>query len=677
MSTGDAEVRVHLAIPATDGWDPLAPTDDDANVFAAAQKREIRNILKSYTGYYDLFSEMIQNALDAVEKRSAEGDANYAPFILLQIDLPGNSVSITDNGCSMSLTQLKKFLKPSISFKDGPETRGSKGVGATYLAFGFNQLEVATKPDASTVYAGVLKNGRTWLDDTKGIITKPNVESVKNWSDALAKLDRGTSIRLKLVGDNIRPKNLQYFIAKNAEQWSCLLRAHTPLGGVYLCGDKPPKINIEIEVIDDKCEMSKLQLGAPRYLYPHEVLGKTADLREFLKDQAARVEKQQDVSKVPPKFSNVNGIWGEWSGDEILAGDSPMRPVLDDTERELMTALQPQIYVFMCYSTDLWDDYNDNTLKLRKGSRILRGGLQQATKHMPQGNPIPIPLTNNIGFQQITHIVVHFNAEPDLGRKGFQPEHTAVAERLSTAAVAAFRRYFDRLLRKNTGAPALLQQMKLSQWIDEQRQHEKAFPLVIAGKGLFAPQYELPIRSIPIVEQDVVALFNQMLSSGIVRGIQLLSSSQFNQYDGLFRFRMEPPFDLFIRTIDNPLGVDSQNFAGLDSTIESPVGVLEYKYNLDALIEEIDNGTKNADEVKLAVCWTLGTKWKSHFTVLSYLDNDNLHHREFHGVTHHFSHAVSGLSAFSVIVLEDLVGYLTGQEQESNRQKELYAASEG
>ena len=80
---------------------------------------------------------------------------------------------------------------------------------------------------------------------------------------------------------------------------------------------------------------------------------------------------------------------------------------------------------------------------------------------MPQGNPIPIPLTNNIGFQQITHVIVHFqNAEPDLGRKGFQPEHTGVAETLSRAAVTAFRKFFERLLRKNTGAPALMQQMK-------------------------------------------------------------------------------------------------------------------------------------------------------------------------------------------------------------------------
>jgi hypothetical protein len=52
-------------------WDPLAPLETekpDPGIVFAAQRREIRNILKSYTGYYDVFAEMLQNALDAVEK---------------------------------------------------------------------------------------------------------------------------------------------------------------------------------------------------------------------------------------------------------------------------------------------------------------------------------------------------------------------------------------------------------------------------------------------------------------------------------------------------------------------------------------------------------------------------------------------------------------------------------
>ncbi len=655
-----------------DPWDPLVQTDDPG-VLVAAQKREITNILKSYTGYYDLFAELLQNALDAVERRTHDEGPAYVPQIWITIDLRDGLVSVTDNGCGMNLAQFKQFLKPNLSFKAGI-TRGSKGVGATYLGYGFNHLEVATRQGPDTMYSGIFLNGRDWLEDTAGVVNRPKVEKGGVSHQPFFVVDKGASMTLKLVGNNIRPRDLQYFGATTAEQWMCILRVHTPVGGIYLCGDNAQTIRISLEVIDQTGAKTQAALRQPCYLYPHEVLGKTADLREFLKDQEVRAAKRQDLSKVPPRFTGLNGLWGEWTGEDVLKDRSPIKSSLNAQEEAMIGDLGLKIYVFMGFSTDLWDHYSDEMLKLRKGSRILRGGLQQATKHMPQGNPITIPLTNNIGFQNITQVIVHFeNAEPDLGRKGFQPEHTILAEKLSVSAVTAFRKYHGRLLRRNTGAPALLQQMKLTQWIDDQREHEKRFPLAIRGAGLFMPTEELPIRSLPIVEQDVVALFNQMLSSGLIRGVQLLSSSQFNQYDGLYRIRMEPPFEKYIHSEENPLGVTREVFAGIAEPIESPVQVLEYKHSLDALIEEFNNGTKSPNDVGLAVVWKMGDKWKGYFDVVSYLDDRNLHHRQFHGFTHTFVHAVSGAPAFQVIVLEELISYLQNPQKESEHQKETYS----
>jgi hypothetical protein len=218
-----------------------------------------------------------------------------------------------------------------------------------------------------------------------------------------------------------------------------------------------------------------------------------------------------------------------------------------------------------------------------------------------------------------------------------------------------------------------MQAMKLEQWIEEQKEHEKSHPLTIRGAGLFAPEEELPIRSLPVVEQDVVALFNQMLSAGLIRGIQLLSSSQYKQYDGLYRIRMDPSFAKFIRSSDNPLGIEAEHFSGIDEAILSPVRVLEYKYSLDALIEELDTGYKNATEIGLAICWELGDKWQSSFDIISYLDDENVHHREFHGITHNLTHGVSGLPAFQLIVLKDLLSYILDPGSESERQKKLYS----
>jgi len=414
-----------------EAWDPLAE-ESDPGMLVAAQRREIRNILKSYTGYYDMFAELIQNALDAVENRFGEGDLNYRPGIWLRINIIEGEVSVTDNGCGMDEHQFRQFLRPNYSFKYGSVNRGSKGVGATYLAYGFNHLEVATK-HGGKVRSGIIKRGREWVEDRIESIQRPKVESTTASHLIFREIDRGTSMVVRLSGQSIRPRDLSWIGATNAQQWLAILRTTTPLGGVYLCGAKPTPVEIKLEVIDTNGEVTTDQISAPRYLYPNEAVSRTADIREYLASQRARMTRGLDVTKIPPKFMKLYGIWGEWSGEEILtqSEDTPIRARLEDGERALVTELGLTLRIFLAFSTDLWDEYNDNILGLRKGHRILRGGLQLCTRHMPQGLPLTIPMTNNIGFQNLAHVLVHFeNAEPDLGRKGFQPDVVGVAEQI-------------------------------------------------------------------------------------------------------------------------------------------------------------------------------------------------------------------------------------------------------
>lgn len=651
-----------------DAWDPLS-SESDPGLIVAAQRREIRNILKSYTGYYDLFSELIQNALDAVERRLSEKADHYKPHIWVRIDLVKFEVTVTDNGCGMSEPEFRQFLRPNFSFKHADNTRGSKGVGATYLAYGFNHVEVATRSDGKT-FSGVMRRGREWVEDRTDSVPRPKVEYTAPTHAAFDQIDRGASMKVKLVGAGIRPRDLTWIGAQTADQWLSVLRTFTPLGGVYLCDETPTPVGTTIEVVSSTGNITIAELEAPRYLYPAEVINRVADIRDFLSDRRARVEKGLDVSKIPPKFRSLNGIWGEWTGEAILnsKSDSPIKARLDPNEVKLVNELDLKLQIFLAFSTDLWDAYNDNTVGLRKGHRLLRGGLQLCTRHMPQGLPLTIPMTNNIGFQNLAHILVHFeNAEPDLGRKGFQPEVVRVAEKLSVSAVTAMRRYYP-LLRKPGGAKAYEEELQLDNWKQSQLTHELEFPLVITGAGLFMPAEELPIRSEPVVEQDVVALFNQMLSSGIVRGIQLISSSQYKQYDGLYRIKMMKPFQKFILSSKNPLGIDEEHFIDKES-LETVVKVLEYKYTIDGFIEELQAEVKAVEDVDLVIAWELGDKWRQMFEVTSYLDHEHIHLRNMHGATHSFTHAMSGNHAFEAIVLKDLVSYLQDPEAEEKRQR--------
>jgi hypothetical protein len=295
---------------------------------------------------------------------------------------------------------------------------------------------------------------------------------------------------------------------------------------------------------------------------------------------------------------------------------------------------------------------------------------------MVQGSTITIPLTSTTGFQHTAHVIVHMeNSEPDLGRKGFQPDQTRLAEQLAVAAVNALKRYYHQMLKKPGASREFGEEKALDDWIRKQEEHEKNAPIIIKGDYLFCPTEKLPIKSEPIVEQDVVALFNQMLSSGIVRGIQLISSSQYKQYDGLFRLYMDEPFDRYILSETNPLGLNEEVLAA-GKTYESKVKVIEYKYSVNGLIEELQTEMKNANDISIIVAWEMGEKWKNLFEVVSFLIPDNVHHRTIHGTTHQFIHSGSGTVAFSAIILKDLIAYLCDRENEVGRQKDIYSTDD-
>ncbi|MCO7627111.1 ATP-binding protein [Pseudomonas fluorescens] len=660
-----------------EAWDPLESTAGaDPGILISAQRREIANILRSYTGYYDLFSELIQNALDAVEKRiNEESTPQPTGEIWVHINLQEHTVQVTDNGCAMDLQQIRQFLKPNFSFKSGAITRGSKGVGATYLGYGFNSLKISSKL-AGKIYSGLIENGRSWVDDTSGTIARPKIIPCSTHTGPFSNIDQGTSITISLRGDNIRPRNLAWYQATTAPQWIALLRIMTAFGGLYMDGSLAPLVKIKVRVIDSSGVETAADEETPQYLYPHTIVNRSGSIMDFLADQQRKVEAGGNPGKIAPKFKGLNGLWGQWTtaellGDKIGSVACPIRlQSLDAEEKALARSAGVSIYVYLAFSTDLWDNINDKQLQLRKGARVLHGGLQLATRHMPQGMPLTIPMTNNIGFQNLVHVVVHFdNAEPDLGRKGFQPEFVQLAEKISVSAVTAFRRRYD-LLRKPGAAKIFNDELKIDQWIKNQELHEQERALIIKGPGLFMPTEELPIRSEPLVEQDVVALFNQMLSSGLIRGVQLIASSQYNQYDGLYRIRMDPPFDKFLLNKNNPLGIESEILSN-DEPYVTKVKVLEYKFTLDGLIEELQGGVKYIEDIGLVVVWEMGLRWKEMFDATCLLDEESVHHRQIHGTTHSFTHSVSGAHAFEAIILRDLVNYLSNPEKEVNRQRLL------
>lgn len=406
------------------------------------------------------------------------------------------------------------------------------------------------------------------------------------------------------------------------------------------------------------------------YIFPNLVISSCKSLKDIQDYQQNLIKKGKDASRLPDSFHKLNGIYNKWNKSELISKESPFASSLSDDDLNTIKNHNISCYGYFCYSTDIWDKYNDEIMRLRKGTRILQGGLQLATNYMPQGELITIPLKRNIGYQNVTHVLIHIeNADPDLGRKGFQPELVELLKNISIDVVKIFLNW-RHLLKKETGAPPnIVEEKNIHEWIKQQEHHEVENPLIIDRKDVFLPIMEPSITSKPLYEQDVIALFKQLLAGGVIRGVKIMATSQHKQYDGIVRFYLGEPIENHIfEKKKNPLGVMDD----AAKTYTSAPMILEYKYTFDALLEEFEKGEKNEKQIHLVVAWEMGESWQKRYDITPLLYLDNVQHRYFHGCTHLLKNSSTGDLAFPAIILSELINYINNIDSVQEYQKKKY-----
>ena len=651
------------------GYDPLSysgAVEQQEAYIAQSQKRVIQNILKSYTGYFDVFSELIQNSLDATEKKWKDQSDKYTPRIWLKIDMASGVIRVTDNGIGMTLPEFKFFLSPNISFKSNRESRGNKGVGATFLAYGFSVLRAQTKRGPNQ-FCVALRQGRQWADSTGDQIPRPRFEIQDPFAGELASEETGTSIEIVLGSEpGSRPRDLGWIGATTAEQWCNALRIKTPLGAVYF---KPTTFKpvVKIEVIAPDGKVTDFSGIKPEYFFPHEVeIFKVASITDIeLELNKITGSPENKFQKLDGSLKRLDCIYEIFSKEEILRRDSPFESAIkSDTERSLIEKHDVSVYLSFLGSAKYWARVNDEVLGLRSGQRLIRGGLQMASDNMVQGDLSVIPLTSTIGYQANSHVIVHFvDGNPDMGRKVFQPEITLLAETLAVRAVTIAKRYLQHL-KPDTGSRGITPDKALHDWRKSQELHRDQRPLVTKIAG-----HEISIVSELQQEQDVIALFHQMIGAGILKGYKFYATSQSEIYDSLFYLDYKESDNITFNRKSCPLGISPS----YSPPFVSQPKILEYKYDLDALIRDFEKEIKFAKHIDLVVCWQAESQFKERYFLISLLTADNGSSREHFGATHEaFPEGGGNQPDFEVIILSDLLRYLSDPIAEEARQKQVY-----
>ncbi len=658
------------SISTLDGFDPLAAAggqegDVLTEVLEQASKRIVHNILKSYTGYFDLFSEMLQNALDAVQQRTRIEDGTYIPQIWVSIDILSGNVKVVDNGIGMDEQQFRYCLRPNVSFKKQADLRGHKGVGATFLAYGFSFMRLQSRKNGSQL-AAVLRQGRQWAEDTSGTVPRPKFEVVAFDAPELAGESSGTAVEV-LVGQAAgeRPKNLGWIGATTAKQWYDVLRIKTPIGGVYLSGS-PCKVKIHISVVSSDKSRTHLEVDRAEYYYPHEIPNLKTQSVTAITAAMDKISGDSLIkfSKLEAEYKRLDCMWDIWDKDALLAENSYFASALDDEARLLIEKHSVIVYGAFLRSAKIWTEFNDEHLFLRKNQRVIHGGLQLASDFMTQGDLSIIPLTSAIGYQANSHVIVHFtDGNPDMGRKVFQPELKDLGDRLSVRAVTTFKKFMQHL-KPDTGAQTLTPDKELHDWKKAQEEYRNRSPMSFSKAGT-----NIALVSKPQQEQDVIALFHELIGAGILKGFRIFATSQNDRYDSLIFMDYEKDQDVLFDKNAQRLGV-TREYALPYSTEPK---VLEYKYSFDSLVSDFDKEEKFAKQIDFVVCWKAGAHFREKFFFQPLLVGEEGSSRQIFGSTHQaFTQGSHDRPAFEVLILEDLLSWLQDPAEEEARQKRAY-----
>lgn len=260
---------------------------------------------------------------------------------------------------------------------------------------------------------------------------------------------------------------------------------------------------------------------------------------------------------------------------------------------------------------------------------------------------------------------MHFeNCSADLGRKGFQKDITDFSKSIAKKIADGPLKKVQKCFRKNSGVlPDLMREKALDDWKKVMNNHEQENPLILDNPNFFLPIKKISMTSVPTREQDVIALFNQLLAGGVIRGIKIMSTNERFTYDGLFHIAIEPPFENQIYNVEkNPLGIVGDIVEEVKEKFPdgfySDPRVLEYKYSLDGLIEDIESGLKNTNDINLVIAWEAGESYKENFFIMSMLIDENLNLRQYHGATHRLFDINTNEIVCELILLKDLIEFL-------------------
>ena len=552
-----------------------------AKVEEDERRSNIERIVTSYRHPWDIYAELLQNSIDAIFEAKQTLYSNQSEWkgkIEIVVDSEKHSLKISDNGIGIPPERIAEVIVLGRSLKrenDQGNRYGFMGYGLTFVAFQSSYIKIESTYQERTesrsykdLYAYVFK--KKALPDFE---KKDTSENVKGSHGTTVYLDFDSASR-ELPEARREDLEKLFRYAKDPKCFEYILRTRTAVGNTeYLFGNKPP---CDIEVM---AYLNGKEVKVPfKYLDLLEVLeesGIEPDRCHKLSDFEQQIGfTRSDPPAEQDRKRKVPAIW--------YATKEP----LELGERE--PKIKANFYIFVT-SKEYLNRYN-KLLNLEDTEEELANGVFLSLDGMPTS--IRLDNWSHASYLPFTVIVdaQYLRQDLDAGRKGITSYRAAqllleAENLLKGKKLYQYRRY---VIDRSSVAPSLANAKDL---MEEKVNKEKVKTDGTLSQRWFPPQEE----------QEVITLFIELVGIKKICGYYLMMLSGYEQYDGLFEYRLMRTEDTVYNEKRRPFGVPDENFQD-DGSLYKKL-VVEFKRNLESIYDDIRHNKKDLREIDLIVCW--------------------------------------------------------------------------
>lgn len=617
----------------------------------------IQNIVNSYDDELDALTELVQNALDAMQAR-LEADPEWSDDLLLEVvvDTTTGELRVSDNGTGIAWVDHSLAMKPNYSLKrrlGQKSSRGEKGAALTFLQFGHDGLNLETTHLNGDHWRYSLAKGRAWYEQTVETLESDNMWDEK-WSTLqdvdfdLEKLDEGTSAGTSVVIH--LPKSLFTRVlggdsAKAKLRLEYLLRTRTGVGFFVMDGNRDKlelwqrRLKVRASIIHPGgTETFSVKTG---FFYPHE-LAKRAGSRK--------------TSLMTASGANNELIY-EYFDIDWLTKHVPETLQRADV-KAVLEKYEVRGYVSYAHQNDWYEtatgsllgfSIEDATADLQESLIQVNGGFLVSVREFPTGRRKQFLHRSGAEHKSRTFVVADFGKDykPDYGRKNLaadaHPMMLELCKRLISNA-SARRTMLSRPKGESTHA---------AQSIDDARQSLSELADALRARGVWMVSGNALVERTPETEMEVVVDFLSHIAAGSLPGFSIYGLLAKGMLDGYFDYELPVSEQRQYLKEACPLGVSFKEGKPRKYTGEW----LEFKTTSDKLVDDFERPVGTPSKkffglTQLLVCERVDDATDDYEIVP--IDEHNYDERRFFGVTHLLRSSKNAEHVVQVISLSDL-----------------------